>query len=152
MVRFGIFFSNYFLGTFWTTFGAILGTHFGSDRPKRVIKSLNVPKTCISKNLKNLVFSIILGSKAFQDSPGRPKKAPKRLPKSCKTLNHGILKCTQKLSSIGPILELFWGSVWDQKVLQNGTKNGTSFGPPLRRHSGVGMLPKRKNKRDVWKR
>ena len=75
----------------------------GSKRP---IKSFKVAKTCICKNNeKHLVFDGFWGSKAVQDSLGRPKKAPKRHLKSSK----GFKKVDPR---IAPILATFWTSFW----------------------------------------
>ena len=93
------FYSNFgglFLCKFWgilgNTFGAILGTHFGPDRPKEAKMGPRGPsraskyrKPALANTLKNQRRSMFLGSKAFQDSLGRPKKAPKRHPKSSNT-------------------------------------------------------------------
>ena len=46
----------------------------------------------------------------------------------------------QKILLFGPVLDQFWGPFWGQKLLQKGTKNGTSFRAALRRLSGVSPL------------
>ena len=64
------------LGPFKAIWGPILGALPGPDRPqrsqdepRRTTKSLELPKTCICKNLKKpLVFQGFWGSRAFQDS------------------------------------------------------------------------------------
>ena len=70
-----------------------------------------------------------LGSKAVQDSLGRPDKAPRRHLNSSKPWTKN--NCTQLLLIVG-IWEHFWASFLDQKVAQNRiqqvAKNGTSFG------------------------
>ena len=74
----------------------------GSKRP---IKSFKVAKTCICKNpKKHLVFNCFWGSKAVQDSLGRPKKAPKRRLKSSK----GFKKEDPQMQQI---LAIFWTTV-----------------------------------------
>ena len=80
-----------FLGSFfgtvsehlvWQLVGPFWGPILGPDRPKRG----QVPKPCICKTLKTiLLFQAFLGSKAVQDSLGRPRKAPKRHLKGSKT-------------------------------------------------------------------
>ena len=81
---------------------------------------------------------MFLGSKAFQDSLGRPKKAPKRHQKNPNTF--------KKTSTNGPQHISFFDKFWDyfgdhfgvKNVFQNWTKNGTTLGTLSLRLSGVG--------------
>ena len=84
--------------------GPILGPDWpkrDQDGPKRAIKSFRVPRTCICNNLKTLfVFFKFLGSKAVQDSLGRPKKAPKRHLNGSKTSNKKDLEIDQMFTNL----------------------------------------------------
>ena len=91
-----------------TILGPILGPDppkRDQDEPKRAIRSFKKPKNCI---YKKVVFAwdcrhfFIL--EASQESLKRPKKAPKRHPKSSKTPKKEIQNWTQKLTNFGPIL------------------------------------------------
>ena len=107
----------------------------GSKRP---IKSFKVAKTCIRKNIKQpAVFDGFWGSKAVQDSLGRSKKAPKRRLKSSKGFKKVDPKMEPILATFWTIFGALWSPFWSQHRLQKGTKNGATFGNPLRRLSGV---------------
>ena len=73
---FGGRFFDFFLDHFWTIWGAILGTVWGPDRPKRsqngtkrTIKSPKVLKTYFCKNLKKHMVSRFLGSRGILKEP-----------------------------------------------------------------------------------
>ena len=118
---------------FWANFGdpfwdhmVLRGAKMGSKRP---LKSLKVATTCICKNLKkpSVVYGF-WGSKAVQDSLGRPKKAPKRRLKSSK----GFKKVDPKIE---PILATFWTTsaalVGPIFGAQNCSRRGPKMGPLL---------------------
>ena len=79
----------HFLITFGTMLGPILGPDLpkrDQDEPKRAIRIFKEPKTCI---YKKVVFAWdcrhFFTLEASQESLKRPKKAPKRHPRSSKS-------------------------------------------------------------------
>ena len=94
-------------------------------------------KPALAKTLKDIRFFNVFWVQGLQDSLGRPRRAPK--PQKMDPKINPIFNIC--LTNSGTILGTILGG---QKVLNTCTKNGTSFGPPLLRVSGVGMLPKRK--------
>ena len=81
---------------------------------------------------------MFLRPEASQENLKRPKKAPRRHPKSSKTPKKGIQNWTQKINN-------FWttfGAILGSKMgFQKGTKNGNTFGSPFPRISGVQITP-----------
>ena len=107
-----IFFDK-FLTIFWNTFGTMLGPILGpdlpkrdQDEPKRAIRIFKEPKTSI---YKKVVFAWdcrhFFTLEASQESLKRPKKAPKRHPRSSKSPKKKVWSWTQKLINFAPILE-----------------------------------------------
>ena len=89
-----VYFWVHFSSTVWTTCWFLLGPFWvpisGPYRCRGALKSFKVPKNCILKNLKNTLFVFkFLGSKAAQDSLGRPTQAPERHLNSSKTSKKG---------------------------------------------------------------
>ena len=72
---------------------------------------------------KQFVFVGFWGPEASQESLKRPKKAPKRHPKSSKTPKKKIHKWAQTLTNFGLISGQFLGPKIPQKLSQKGTKN-----------------------------
>ena len=111
-------FSNNCLEHFWTTFGAILGPFWdqiGSRgvrmRPRRPSRASKYPKPPFTITLKTVSFCLrFWGSKAVQDSLGRPKKAPKR----------------HHRSDFYNFLEYFWSRFW---FYFSGPKSGPKRDP-----------------------
>ena len=57
-----------------------------------------------------------------------PRNADLYAPRSPEASKKGIQKWTPKLIVFGPILDPFWELFWDPKLLQNETKDRTTFG------------------------
>ena len=119
-----------FLITFGTMLGLILGPCLpkrDQDEPKRAIRSFKKSKNCICKKV---VFALdcrhFFILEASQESLERPKRAPKRHPKSSKTPKKRDPNWTQKLTNFGQILEQFWDPKWASK---KGPKMGPFLGP-----------------------
>ena len=112
----------------------------GQDEPKRTIKSFKESKNCI---FKKVVFALDIHHffvlRASQKRIKRPKKAPKRHPKNSKTPKKG--------PKIGPKnynkLDQFWGNLGKKNGKQK-NKNGSIFGTPFPRISGVQIMPRQK--------
>ena len=101
------------MSTFWTTFGAILGTILGPDRAKKGPRwaqeghqELQRPKKL---HFQKVVFALdclhFFAPEASQDSLKRPKKPPKRPRKSSKTLKK---KGSKNRSQKCHVLDHFW--------------------------------------------
>ena len=113
----------------------------GQDEPKRTIKSFKESKNCI---FKKVVFALdihhFFALRASQKRIKRPKKAPKRHPKNSKTPKKG--------PKIGPKnykkLDQFWGNLGKKKRQAKKIKNGSIFGAPFPRISGVQIMPRQK--------
>ena len=120
-------FFDKFLTNFLITFGTMLGPILGpdlpkrdQDEPKRAIRIFKEPKTCI---YKKVVFAWdcrhFFTLEASQESLKRPKKAPKRHPRSSKSPKKKVWSWTQKLINFAPILEPKLGpKMGPQKPLQ----------------------------------
>ena len=112
----------------------------GQDEPKRTIKSFKESKNSI---FKKVVFAWdihhFFALRASQKRIKRPKKAPKRHPKNSKTPKKGPKIGSKNYKEIGPIL----GQPWEKKR-QAKNKNGSIFGTPFPRISGVQIMPRQK--------
>ena len=141
-----------FLTSFWLLVGQLFGQFWGPilDQigprwakmgPRGPSIASKHPKTCNCKNLeKPGVFQCFWGpmpSKTAWEGPRRLPRGTKSAPTPSKK---GSKNGHQKISLVLRILGPFWG----QKVLQNWTKHGTTFGTLSLRISGVGTTPKRK--------
>jgi hypothetical protein len=108
--------------------------------PRGPSRASKTKKVTFSKTLKNLQFFKVF---EVQRPPKRASGGPRGLPRGTqgapKPQKKGIQKWTPKLTLFGPILGPFWGPFWGRKLLQKRTKNGTTFGTPPSRISGVQM-------------
>ena len=127
-------------GPFWGPFGGQIGPRRGQDGLKRAIKSFKDPKICICKNLKKpAVFQGFWGPRLPKTASKSPRRLPRGTQRAPKPEKKGFQKWTPKLLIFGPVLGPFWGPFWVQNWLQKRTKNGTTFGNPRCRLSGVQM-------------
>ena len=79
-------FLEQFWEPFWGAFWDQIGQRGGKMSPREPSGASKSQKAAFSKTLKNLKFFLkFLGPEASQESLKRPKKAPKRHPKSSKT-------------------------------------------------------------------
>jgi len=128
-------------GPFWGPFWGQIGPRRGQDGLKRAIKSFKDPKICFCKNLKKpSVFQGFWGPRLPKTASKSPRRLPRGTQRAPKPEKKWIQKWTPKLLIFGPILGPCLGSFWGQNWLQKRTKNGTTFGTPRRRLSGVGEL------------
>ena len=140
------------MGSFWDPFWDQIGPRGAKMGPREPFRASIYRKTAFANTLtKTCSFSMFWGSRAVQDSLGRPETAPKRHLKSSKTSKKGVKKWTGFLLIFGLLWGQFWGPFWSPNLLKKGTKNGTTFGTRSLRLTGPRMLPKRKiNERGEW--
>ena len=116
----------------------------GQDEPKRTIKSFKEPKNCIfTKVVCAWDSRHFFALRASQKRIKRPKKAPKRHPKNSKT--------PKQEPKIGPKnhkkLDQFWGNFGTQNDKPKKNKNGSIFGTPFPRISGIQIMPRQKKRK-----
>ena len=124
------------LEQFWGPFWAQIGPRRSQDGPKRDIKSSKIQKAAIAKTLKGHLkfFSGFRSPESSQESLRKPKTAPKRHPKSSKTLkNFPKWNLTKTIPEL--ILEQFWGP----QLLQKEIKHGTTWNPLSAHLRGPGV-------------
>ena len=84
LVKVGSIFGQFCWTTFGQLFGPFWGTILGPDRPKRGrdvpkrgIKSFEVPKTCICKNLNNIGFKCFWGPRLSKTASEGQRRLPR---------------------------------------------------------------------------
>jgi hypothetical protein len=123
---------DHFLSTFWTTFGAILGTILGPDRPKKGPRwaqeghqELERPKILhLQKPSKTIGFSRFLGSRGLPREAPEAHEGSQEAPKELQDLkNKGSKNEPEKCQ----FLEQFWAHFGGNFGARMGSRIGSKL-------------------------